>query len=81
MEQIQNEVHRFAITFHKDKRSKGTFRTALTDIPGIGEKTAHELLLRYGSVKQIQLQTLDDLSAAIGPAKARIVYEGLRAEG
>ena len=74
LEQIQNEVHRFAITFHKDKRSKGTFRTALTDIPGIGEKTAHELLLRFGSVKQVQLQTLDDLGAAIGPAKAALVY-------
>lgn len=80
LEQIQNEVHRFAITFHKDKRSKGTFRTALTDIPGIGEKTAHELLLRYGSVKQIQIQTLEDLSAAIGPAKARTLYENLHQE-
>ncbi len=78
LEQIQNEVHRFAITFHKDKRSKGTFRTTLTDIPGIGEHTAHELLLRFGSVKQIQLQTLDDLAAAIGPAKARLVYEYVR---
>ena len=74
LEQIQNEVHRFAITFHKDKRSKGTFRTALTDIPGIGEKTAHELLLRFGSVKQVQIQTLDDLTAAIGPTKAALVY-------
>ena len=80
LEQIQNEVHRFAITFHKDKRSKGTFRTALTDIPGIGEKTAHELLLRYGSVKQIQIQALEDLSAAIGPAKARTLYENLHQE-
>ncbi len=77
LEQIQNEVHRFAITFHKDKRSKGTFRTSLTDIPGIGEKTAHDLLLRFGSVKQISLQTLDDLSAAIGPAKAQLVYDHL----
>lgn len=77
MEQIQNEVHRFAITFHKDKRSKGTFRTSLTDIAGIGEKTAHDLLLRFGSVKQIQIQTLDDLVEAIGPAKARLVYDAL----
>ena len=77
MEQIQNEVHRFAVTFHKDKRSKGTFRTALTDIPGIGEKTAHDLLLRFGSVKQIQLQNLDDITAAIGPAKAEQVYNHL----
>ena len=80
LEQIQNEVHRFAITFHKDKRSKGTFRTALTDIPGIGEKTAHELLLRFGSVKQVQLQTLDDLTAVIGPAKAVLVYNHLRGQ-
>ena len=80
LEQIQNEVHRFAITFHKDKRSKGTFRTALTDIPGIGEKTAHDLLLRYGSVKQIQIQTLEDLSAAIGSAKARVLYDSLHQE-
>ena len=77
LERIQDEVHRYAITFHKDKRSKGTFRTALTDIPGIGEKTAHELLLRFGSVKQVQLQTLDDLAATIGPAKALLVYKHL----
>ena len=77
LEQIQNEVHRFAITFHKDKRSKGTFRTALTDIPGIGPKTAHELLLRFGSVKQIQIQTLADLSEAIGPAKGALLYNHL----
>ena len=77
LEQIQNEVHRFAITFHKDKRSKGTFRTSLTDIPGIGPKTAHDLLLRFGSVKQIQLQTLADLVDAIGPAKAQTLYNHL----
>lgn len=75
LEQIQNEVHRFAITFHKDKRSKGTFRTLLTDIPGIGEKTARELLLRFGSVKQVRLQTFDDLAKAIGKAKARLVTD------
>ena len=77
LERIQNEVHRFAITFHKDKRSKGTIKTALTDIPGIGPKTAQELLLKFGSLKQIKLQTLDDLTKAIGAAKARIVYDHL----
>ena len=75
LEQIQNEVHRFAITFHKQKRSRGTIRTQLTDIPGIGQKTSHDLLLHFGSVKQIRLQTLDDLAAVIGPAKARIVFD------
>lgn len=78
LEQIQNEVHRFAITFHKEKRSKGTFRTSLTDIPGIGQKTAHDLLLRFGSVKQIRLQTVDDLATVIGPAKAKTVYEYMK---
>lgn len=77
LEQIQNEVHRFAITFHKDKRSKGTFRTQLTDITGIGPKTAHDLLIRFGSVKQIQLQSLEDLAAAVGPAKAKVLYNAL----
>lgn len=77
LEQIQNEVHRFAISFHKDKRSRGTFRTSLTDIQGIGPKTANDLLLRYGSVKQIALQNLEDLSAAIGPVKAAAVYHHL----
>lgn len=75
LEQIQNEVHRFAITFHRDKRSKGTFRTQLTDIPGIGEKTAQELLLKFRSVAEIKTKGLEDLAQAIGPAKARIVYE------
>ena len=75
LERIQNEVHRFAITFHKSKRSKGTFRTELTDIPGIGPKTAQELLLKYGSVKQIRLQTFEDLSKVVGPAKARKIVE------
>ena len=75
LEQIQNEVHRFAITFHRDKRSKSTIRTQLTDIPGIGEKTARDLLLRFGSVKEVKLQTLEDLTHAIGQAKAKTVYD------
>lgn len=73
LEQIQNEVHRFAISFHRDKRSKATFRTQLTDIPGIGEKTARQLLLHFGSVKEILKQSEEDLAKVIGPAKARLI--------
>ena len=73
LEQIQNEVHRFAITFHKDKRSKGTVRTQLTDIPGIGDKTARDLLLKFGSVKEVRLQTEADLAKVVGPAKAKAI--------
>ena len=73
LENLQNEVHRFAITFHKDKRSKGTFRTQLTDIPGIGDKTARDLLLKFGSVKEVRLQTETDLAKVVGPAKAKAI--------
>ncbi len=77
LEQIQNEVHRFAITFHKDKRSRATFRTSLTDIPGIGPQTARDLLLRFGSVKQIAHLTEADLADAVGPAKAKLIFNYL----
>ena len=75
LEQIQNEVHRFAITFHRNKRSKGTFKTQLTDIPGIGEKTATELLMRFGSVKNIRKQSFETLAAVTGQAKARQIID------
>lgn len=80
LEQIQNEVHRFAITFHKEKRSKGTFRTQLTDIPGIGEKTARELLLKFGSLKEVKIQTEADLAKVVGPAKARTIIDFFKGE-
>lgn len=78
LERIQNEVHRFAITFHRNKRSKGTFKTSLTEIPGIGEKTAQDLLLKFKSVKQVKITPLEDLEACIGTAKAKIVYDYFR---
>ena len=80
LERIQNEVHRFAITFHKEKRSKGTIRTALTDIPGIGPKTAQELLLKFGSVKQIRTQTVNDLSKVVGKSKALLLHKYLQSD-
>ena len=79
LEQIQNEVHRFAVTFHKDKRSKGTFRTRLTDIPGIGDTTARNLLLKFGSIKEVRLQTETDLAQVVGPAKAKLIIEYFQA--
>lgn len=53
IQQARNEAHRFAITFHRQLRSKGLLRTSLTDIPGVGEKTAEKLLQRFGSVKNM----------------------------
>ena len=79
LEQIQDEVHRFAITFHRDKRSKRQVASALDEIKGIGEKTKTTLLKEFKSVKRIKEATLKELTAVIGTAKAQIVRDGLRA--
>ena len=73
--QIQDEVHRFAITFHRDKRSKRALHSELDDIKGIGPKTRDELLNALKSVKKIREAELSTLSDIIGPAKAKIVFE------
>ncbi|MBE6271057.1 MAG: excinuclease ABC subunit UvrC [Prevotella ruminicola] len=72
---IQDEVHRFAITFHRDKRSKRALHSELDDIKGIGPKTRDELLNALKSVKKIREAELSTLSDKIGPAKAKIVFE------
>ncbi|MEG1402699.1 excinuclease ABC subunit UvrC [Bacteroides sp.] len=77
LEQIQDEVHRFAITFHRDKRSKRQVASALDEIKGIGEKTKTTLLKEFKSVKRIKEATLEELTAVIGTAKAQIVKDGL----
>lgn len=74
IQHIRDEAHRFGITFHRDKRSKATFRTQLTDIDGIGEKTARDLLLKYTSVEKIKNATLQSLTECIGKSKAEKVY-------
>ena len=73
--QIQDEVHRFAITFHRDKRSKRALHSELDDIKGIGPKTRDELLNALKTVKKIREAELSTLSDLIGPAKAKIVFE------
>jgi excinuclease ABC subunit C len=72
---IQDEVHRFAIEFHRNKRSKRALHSELDDIKGIGPKTRDELLNALKSVKRIREASMETLSNAIGPAKAKIVYE------
>ena len=73
--QLQDEVHRFAITFHRDKRSKHALHSELDDIKGIGPKTRDELLNALKSVKKIRDATQEQLAEIIGAAKAKIVYE------
>lgn len=77
LEQIQDEVHRFAITFHRDKRSKRQVASALDTIKGIGEKTKTVLLREFKSVKRIKEASLEEISAITGEAKAKIIKEAL----
>jgi excinuclease ABC subunit C len=79
IQQIRDETHRFAITFHRQRRSSRRLRTSLTDIPGIGERTAQKLLRRFGSVARLRQISLDDLAAELPRAQAQRVYDGLRA--
>ena len=73
--QLQDEVHRFAITFHREKRSKRALHSELDNIPGIGPKTRDGLLNGLKSVRRIKEADAETLSSIIGPAKARIVYD------
>ena len=73
--QLQDEVHRFAIEFHRNKRSKRALHSELDDIHGIGPKTRDELLNALKSVKQIKEATQVTIAEIIGPAKAKIVYD------
>lgn len=73
---IQDEVHRFAIQFHKDKRSKRQVKSELDNIKGIGEKTKTLLLRHFKSVKRIKEASLDDLKAVVGEAKAKALRDG-----
>ena len=73
--QLQDEVHRFAITFHRDKRSKHQLHSEFDDIKGIGPKTRDDLLKHFKSVKRIKEAALADISNIIGPYKAKIIYQ------
>lgn len=73
--QIQDEVHRFAITFHRDKRSKHQLHSELDDIKGIGPKTRDSLLKALKSVKRIREADLNTLNKIVGEAKANIIFE------
>ena len=78
LERIQEEVHRFAITFHRDKRSKSQVASALDQIKGIGEKRKTALLKKFKSVARIRQASLEELTEVIGEAAARSVKENLQ---
>lgn len=77
---IRDEVHRFGITFHRNQRSRGTFKNELESIPGIGKSTATHLLRVFRSITQIKERSLEEISLEIGKAKAKLVWEYFHGE-
>lgn len=75
---IQDEVHRFAITFHRDKRSKNALHSELDDIKGVGPKTKESLIKVFKTVKKVKEQDLESLAKVIGQKKAEIIYNYFR---
>jgi excinuclease ABC subunit C len=81
IQQIRDETHRFAVTFHRQRRSSARLKSELTGIPGIGERTAQKLLRRFGSVARLRKLSVDELAAALPRAQAQKLFEGLRGNG
>ena len=77
---LRNEAHRFGITFHRNKRSKGAINSELEGIDGVGEKTAQQLLKKFKSVKRVKEATIESLSQEVGASKAKKIYESFRKE-
>ncbi|MBP3670023.1 MAG: excinuclease ABC subunit UvrC [Bacteroides sp.] len=78
LENIQNEVHRFAITFHRDKRSKSQISSVLDNIKGVGEKRKAELLKTFKSVARIKQASLEEIAAIVGETVAKNIKEKLQ---
>lgn len=78
IQHARNEAHRFAITFHRTKRSQDFLNSELETIPGVGEKTVQQLLSHYGSVKRVKDATVEDIATIIGNQKAKLVFDGLK---
>lgn len=75
IQQMRDEAHRFGITHHRNRRSKGALKTELLEIEGIGEQSAADLLKAFRSVKRIKTCSLEELSAVVGMNRAERVYE------
>lgn len=80
LQQLRDEAHRFAITFHRNRRSAGSLQSSLLDIPGIGEKSQEELLRKFKSVKKIKKASFREVVAVIGQRRARLLFRHLDRE-
>ncbi len=78
---IRDEVHRFGINFHRQKRSKGTFKNELEEIDGIGKATAEMLLKEFKSVKNVKQKTLEELTSLLGISKANLIHNYFNPKG
>ena len=81
LQRVRDEAHRFAINFHRDTRSKRTLKTELTEISGVGEKTAKKLLNHFGSVKKVKEADKGEIQAEIGKKVGEAVYEYFKSNG
>lgn len=81
LEHVQSEVHRFAITFHKQVRSKAQTRSQLDNIPGIGEATRHKLMQHFKSIKRLKSAEKQEVEDIVGKHKAQIIWEYFQKEG
>lgn len=79
MQQVRDETHRFAVTFHRQRRARRDLRLELVEIPGVGEKTAQKLLARFGSLERIRRLSAEQLASAVPRRQAERIVAGLRA--
>ena len=81
IQHLRNEAHRFGITFHRQKRSKNAWSSALDEIPGVGPKTATQLIRKFKSFKRIREATEAELQQILGPNKGKILFQELQKLG
>jgi excinuclease ABC subunit C len=77
IQMIRDEAHRFAVTFHRDRRSSQQLSSALLQVPGVGEKTVRKLLRSFGSLEQLRRSTIEELAGAVNRAQAVKIHEFL----
>jgi len=75
IQQIRDEAHRFAVTFHRSRRAKREVTTELLQIPGVGERTARKLLTQFGSVSKLRNVSLEELAQVVKKSQAKRVFE------
>lgn len=80
IQQIRDETHRFAVTFHRARRSRRTLRSELEEIPGVGKVTARKLLAHFGSIANLRRATPDEIAQVVSPSRARVVWQRLHGE-